>query len=171
MMRSHIATIGNRSVPPDFEKILLKIGQDIAYHGYCLNSGNASGSDELFARGANDVDPALVHLFLPWRGFRSESIKEGNKVTVFDPYSPDHEEAMRFAGGIHVNWNLCSDPVRKLHARNVLIVKDTIAVVAYQTKHRGGTQLGMNVAQFWGIPIFNIAIDRDLDRLYRELLS
>ena len=77
-----IACIGSRTVPEAVRRCLWNLGRLFASLGWHVVTGNCKGADQQFAAGAGSVDPALVELVLPWKGYEQEAIRPGNRVRV-----------------------------------------------------------------------------------------
>ena len=76
------AGIGSRGTPALYLELMTEIGKLIASDGNLLVSGNCQGADQAFQRGANQIDPRLVKLYLPWRSYEKEEIVEGNVIDL-----------------------------------------------------------------------------------------
>jgi hypothetical protein len=147
--------IGTRALTPEQSVICQKLGGWIVKYGGQLHSGNASdwknkgkvdpllSADYAFAHGANQVNPRLVHLHQPWKGFNREQIVAGN-IIINPPYS---QEILDLAADKYDRWNSSSDGVRNLMTRNVSIVADTNRCLAHpnDTEWGGGTGFGMKL--------------------------
>ncbi len=165
---SRIACIGKREVTPDDEKLLMKIGGYLATQGHTVSSGNAEGSDRFFALGANMVDPALVELHFPKLNHNPKFIWLLNK-TVVDGDNPEYRE---LAVKLHPAWDSLPDFVKKLHTRNVGIVKGCALVIALPNWGKpggGGTGMGLRVAEELLIPILDLTKEADLARIKAKL--
>lgn len=148
------AGIGARATPQKTLVLMTKIARRLQDRGYCLRSGGAKGADTAFASGA-------------WRCRR-----------VYRP-----NDATRLAGTIasrhHPNWQACTPYVRDLHARNAMIVlgddcDDPVDFVVCWTPDgeiTGGTGLGIRIAKFNGIPVFNLFDEAAALEGIRELLN
>ncbi len=72
---------GTRIVPSSAEAALTALGRFLArqFPHARFRSGNAEGSDTLFARGVEAVDPARMELIIPTAGHRR---KTGHTIRV-----------------------------------------------------------------------------------------
>lgn len=152
---SRIACIGSRQTPPDILKWMEYAGAELVKAGHVIVSGNAPGADQAWARGGNGVDAARVELCLPWQGFEDHAIRNGNVVRVYDPISGkfyrDH------AATIHPRWSRLTPSVRKLHARNVMIVSGAACLLYYVMKRStSGTKFGIEVARKFLVPMHDV---------------
>ena len=155
-----VATIGSRSTPINILVLMEKIGAYLASSGYIVASGNCTGADQAFARGANTVDPTCVDLYLPWSTYERNAIVKGNQVKVVNE-ALDYNwftEAEKF----HPNWDNLKDSVRKLMARNIGIVENSCQVICWMDpKNTGGTGMGVRAATAYGIPVLNLYDNKD----------
>lgn len=159
------AGIGSRKTPDNVIHVMEDMGEALAKLGFILKTGNAQGADQAFARGANRVDPHLIWLYLPWKGYEKEAIVEGNRVLY--PSQEDVDEAVkRHPAGENLTYG-----VRKLMGRNLGIISQIEKVYAYQIPEltRGGTWFGINYAVEFGIPVVNLALEEELERVQQIL--
>ena len=128
----------------------------LARTGWTLSSGGADGADSAFAAGA----PAGQRtVWLPWRGYNGH---RGPDCRV--PSAPAMAGCMEIAAPLHPAWERCSPAVRKLHARNAAIVlsasldRPVDALIAWTVEGRvkGGTGMGIRIAEARGIPVLNL---------------
>jgi len=172
-IRPRIACIGSREAPPSVLSLMERAGAAIVRAGCILSSGNAPGSDQAWARGGNRIDPTRVELHLPWYTFERRMIRDGNKVRVLA--QPDTADRRYFdiAETVHGRWRSLSDGAHRLHARNVMIVENTIAVIGWSNPNKswgGGTGGAFRIAKFLHVPVFDAwKIDGFLPRLIYDL--
>ncbi len=154
-----IACIGSRDTTPEKIQLMEQIGRYIASTGAAVASGNAQGSDQAFARGANSIDPTHVFLYLPWSSYEAHAIVDGNRrVGIIS------EEAkkltMEVAAKYHPAWEHLSDAVKTLMQRNAAIVLKSKAVISnlnHDKKGLGGTGHGWRIAEGYNIPRIDIS--------------
>jgi len=116
-----------------------KMGAELVRRGFSIISGNASGADQAWVRGGNDVDPAKVKLCLPWRSFEAQAIHPGNVVAVLDELqSSEKVSYFHLAAKYHPAWDQLMLGARKLHARNAMIVEPAQELVGYVDHSRPG---------------------------------
>lgn len=133
------AGIGSRQTPQHILNTMTELATKLREEGWTLRSGGAEGADTAFAEGAQD---------------NAEILRPHHATTA----------AIELARDLHPAWDACSEYARKLHGRNSQIIlgshlnQPVSFVVAYQdeTIKRGGTRLGMMLAQSRGIPVFNL---------------
>jgi hypothetical protein len=159
-MTKRVACIGSREITKHQSKILQGIGYVLATKGFVISSGNAIGSDQSYAKGANKIDPNLVELHQAWRKYEKQAIVDGNKVILYekDYMIPEFimSESKRFYG----DWfDKMSSGVRRLMIRNIGIVNDSLFVIAVlnpDKKSGGGIGNGVRYAKDIGIPILSL---------------
>jgi hypothetical protein len=135
-----------------------------------LNSGNAEYCDQLYAQGANAVDPTLVHLYLTNMKHNASAIVSGNQIHL----AKDHAEwapiAMKYHGGYH----RMSPYVRSLFDRNAGIVSESKLCIAMPNRTKkwgGGTGHDMRIADGLGIPVINLSDELVRLELITQILS
>ena len=98
-------------------------------------------------------------IWLPWRGYN------GHRKPDCRVLSPGAMSAcMEIAAPLHPAWDRCSPTVRKLHARNAVVLlgetldRPVAACVAWsgQGQVTGGTGMAIRIAEAHGIPVFNL---------------
>jgi len=138
----YYAGIGSRRRTPNYIfNLMTATASKLETLCYTLRSGAAQGADKHFEAGV--VDDRNKEIFRP------------KDATI---------EAIRMAAMHHPYWDHCDVYARKLHGRNSMIImgknlKTPVSFVICFTpdgKHSGGTGLGMNIAETYKIPIFNL---------------
>ena len=152
------AGIGSRETPPAVLNDMKTISQWLDRQGWHLHSGGAGGADTAFAQGAR---PEGRDIFLPWASYNHHQ-SDPRAHTL----SPDQQKsALNIAAELHPAWHKCGNTTRQLHARNVAILLgpnlDTPvnAVICWTRggELRGGTAMGIRIAQAHNIPVLNLA--------------
>lgn len=157
--------IGSRETPQDVLNDMNILGSYLA-RTHTLRSGGARGADSAFEQGC-DAANGQKEIYIPWPGFNS-------RMGLFAP-----EGSMDIAMQFHPAWHKCTDGAKKLHARNVpqVVGKDLDTPSEFLicwTKHgklMGGTALAMRVAIHCRIPIFNLAIESEREKLVKLVES
>lgn len=167
------AGIGSRETPADILELMEALGMHLAYAGWTLRSGCAPGADSAFEQGAFDATmvnrrAARPELFLPWPKF------EGRRSALTARDEPQ-AEALPIAAKFHPRWDSLKQGAQKLHARNVhqILGLDVTAptpsrFVLCWTKDGeggGGTGQALRIAKAYDVPIFDLAIEADRDRV------
>jgi len=163
--------IGARLTPEDILETMKAIAGSLAADGYILRSGGAGGADSAFEDGCDHANGSK-EIYLPWKDFNDNTS---------DLYKPS-DEAFEIAKKIYGNrWEFLNSAVRALMARNIHQVMgdalDTksMFVVCWTpdgcttAKNRGsgtgGTGQAIAYADSMSIPIFNLANEKDHNRL------
>jgi len=108
------AGIGSRETPGTILDLMASLGGLLAENGWYCRSGNATGADQAFARGVNQVDPTRMVVYLPWPGFERQALVEGNRV-IENPSREAIELARR-----EIHWyDRCKQGAQKMFARNM----------------------------------------------------
>ena len=139
-MMKFYAGIGSRETPNDVLGKMTDIAWDLNELGWGLRSGRALGADHAFEIGSTKRE-----LFV------------ANDATA---------AAIEMASRFHPNWAACNSYARLLHGRNSMIIlganlDSPVKFVICWTKNgkaSGGTGLGIRIAEFYKIPIFNLKI-------------
>lgn len=172
-MSKIITGVGSRTSPKDALEKIGQIARHFAQQGYTLRSGGANGADLAFenayrSEGRSDQ----MEIYLPWEGFNGSS----SELYGVCP------EALKLASTIHPAWNACSDAAKRLHARNCYQVlgrsldrPSDLLVCWTPPGSTGGTRTAIVLAERHGVPVYNLGVEGDLDRLrlscYNERLS
>lgn len=162
------AGIGARNTPQDILELMAHLATQLADLGWLLRTGAATGADSAFEAGC-DGSKGAKEIYLPWEGYNGRGVLEGNVYVG--------ATALTIGHALHYHPNpvaLASrQGVKKLHARNCAIVcgldmDDPVDMVICWTPYGevvGGTSQAMRVAIDNGIPIFNLALDEDWEKL------
>lgn len=142
----YYAGIGSRETPISILNKMTQLAKKLSFH-YILRSGGAIGADIAFEVGAD----------------HKEIFKAKDATTT----------AMVIAERFHPNWAACSDYVRKLHTRNVMILlgkylNSPVKFVVCWTPRgliTGGTGQGLRIAEAYDISVINFAIVPTVERV------
>jgi hypothetical protein len=152
------AGIGSRQTPPEIEHDIRCIVAKCNARGYMLRSGAA----EVRTRCSRGTPQGRA---LPALEAVREDMDDGVSHCV-----------LRRVGGrvlpgrnTHPRWDRCTDAARKLHARNAhqilgINLNDPVDFVVCWTPNGaevGGTRTGIVIARNFGIPVWNLANERD----------
>jgi len=147
----YYAGIGSRSTPPQILSVMTEVAQYLDNLGWILRSGGAEGADKAFEAGARNPDIYLAE--------------------------DATEAALKMAAQYHPAWHRCSDYAKKLHARNCMIVlgRDLTNPVKFVVcwtpggKVTGGTGQALRMAVALKIPVLNMAIQSELDKILKKI--
>lgn len=160
------AGIGSRKTPADIYSLMMEMGEELAQMGWTLRSGHADGADRAFEIGARH-GRGEMEIYLPWHGFNGG---RGQDTYIVPRLTP---ELVQLAERYHPNWGSCSDAAKKLHARNGcqilgLDLKTPCTMVICWTpggQGGGGTGQALRIAKAYGIPVFDLALEKTLPLL------
>ena len=150
------AGIGSRATPGFVLADMTKMAGWLARTGWHLASGGADGADTAFAGGA----PAGHRtLYLPWPGYNGHAGPDCRTLS-----RSALSASLDIAARLHPAWNRCSPAVRKLHARNAVVVlganldRPVDAVVCWSPGGAvvGGTGMALRIAAERGVPVLNL---------------
>lgn len=168
----NIACVGTRTLTNIQAQNLGQVGRFLARKNHRIVSGNAEGADHAFALGANTVDTGKVLLFLPWDGFRSEHIADGNLLGVV---SDDDVATAAEVWKVHRehfygygSWDQMADSTKRLMARNVSIIRASDKVIAVPSfdgrgNFKGGTGFAISIGEYMSKPIQVIDLRKPAD--------
>lgn len=156
--------VGSREVPSDIYEVMYSFAAKIAQKGWILRSGGASGSDTAFETGCDSVG-GKKEIYLPWKGFNNN-----NSDLHSSAYA---HEAIQIAMKIHPAWNGLTPTAKKLHSRNCFQVlgedlqtpSKFVVCWTKDGKDVGGTRTAIVLARQHKIPVYNLAIDRCLEKI------
>ena len=167
---------GTRQVPETDKAKLSALGAFLAKQlpTAVFRSGNADGSDTLFARGVESVDPTRMQVVTPTAGHRKKNLHPENYVVPLAKVSAVHEESLAY----HTNEATPANrriidkrnDVPQLKAKARYLLRDTLKVLGdpdndlapataaiFYTKAdpmSGGTGHTIRVCQQKNVPIF-----------------
>ena len=159
MPKKYYTGIGARKTPEDILDLMTKVARYFHFEKYILRSGGADGADKAFELGAGENK----EIFLPWKGFNDSTA----------PFVELTEEAYKIAEECHPSWNTCKDIVRKFHTRNVFQIlgrdlktpSDFVICWTRNGKFIGGTAQSIRIARKFEVPVFNLGIEEDKERI------
>lgn len=167
---------GTRSVPEKDNGKLTALGAFLAkeFPNAVFRSGNADGSDTLFARGVESVDPKRMQVVTPTAGHRKNNLHPENYVVPLANVSAAHEESLAY----HTNEATPANrriidkrnEVPQLKAKARYLLRDTLKVLGdpdnglapaaaaiFYTKDdpmSGGTGHTIRVCHQHSVPVF-----------------
>lgn len=158
-MKKVFAGIGSRETPESVQYWMYEIGKKLA-KDYILRSGHAAGADMAFEEGMR-AGKGEMEIFVPWHGFNGANMRD---PIYKDASKFDDASVYAIAKQFHPAWDRCSDTAKKLHARNVYQIlgqhrdyqSDLVICWTKDGKASGGTGQALRIADFYGIPIFNL---------------
>lgn len=151
------AGIGARTTPPDIIELMRTLATAYAKKGYTLQTGAAKGADQAYAEGAL-YGGGRVRLYLPWPSYEQEWVSSlVGDLEIISLKDSDKLAHMSVAE-LHPTFENLSQGVRKLHARNFLILKDAEFVSCWTPRglEEGGTGQGLRIAERQRQQIWNL---------------
>ena len=167
---------GTRNVPEKDQTKLTKLGAFLAaeFPNAVFRSGNADGSDTLFARGVESVDPSRMQVVTPTAGHRKKNIHPQSYTVPLSEVSAVHEESLAYHtnAATPANQRIIDkrNEVPQLKAKARYLLRDTLKVLGdedndlapataalFYTKAdpmSGGTGHTIRVCQQQGVPFF-----------------
>jgi hypothetical protein len=151
--------VGSRDISRSVELMMERIGWVLAQLGYILRSGGADGSDKAFEHGC---------------------VEGSGEKRIWRPKHAT-PEAIELASKYHGAWYACNEHARRLHGRNAFQVlgrdlqTPSQFVICYthdgciyhedRTQHTGGTGTAISIASENNIPVYNLKLQRHLDKV------
>lgn len=164
------AGIGSRETPGEILSIMTALASKLEKYGWILRSGHADGADMAFEKGCTKNE-----IYMPWRGFNNAALDFG----IYNWTKGQLQEAEKHVRTVIADdhWNNMTQGARKLHLRNFRQVFGTdminpskfIVCWTKDGKPIGGTRTAILLAQKHGIPVHNLAIKSELDKICNYL--
>lgn len=181
MLENKIYTgIGARKTPQNIQDLMTIIGFRMAEAGWTLRSGHADGADKAFEKGVdmyvlNSTPNPPMEIYLPWKGFNRASTNpfDHQYVVPQDHCLHNYDEAQKVAATFHPAWHKCSKAAKALHTRNVYQIlgknldttSDFVICWTEGGRRQGGTGQALRMAEYYDIPIIDLAIHTSEDLL------
>ena len=162
------AGIGARRTPGNILHAMVGVAEYLTKDGHTLRSGGAQGADRAFEIGCDRLQ-GHKEVYLPWKGFEQSN----------SPLYVVTQEAMDVAALFHPAWSGLSQGARKLMGRNSYqmlgpeLVTKTDFVVCWTPEGKvvGGTGQTLRMAEYYGIPVFNLGGAASLQVMSRRILD
>lgn len=150
-MKKYFAGIGSRETPEDILKLMRGTTKGLYRKSYILRSGGAQGADSAFEDGVP-------------QGSRKEIFYANDKLPLWTNV---------FTDMFHPAPDKLKDYPRKLMNRNAMQIlgRDGDTPVEFVVcwtrdgKYAGGTGQAIRIAEYFGIPVFNLKNDGALEEL------
>ena len=169
--------VGSRESPAVILDLMQAVAFKLACEGYILRSGGADGADLAFQkgwqRGNGDELWPTAEIFIPWDGFNGFSHGQDGVIYRLNKM-PNNQQAERIAAEIHPVWDRLSRGAKALHTRNIYQVlgktldEPSRFLICYakptKTGVSGGTNTAVQVALKYGVKVFNLYEQENLDR-------
>lgn len=177
-MNKYYAGIGSRTITKEISERMTNIAKTLSDHGYILRSGNAEGSDQAFALGADKAQ-----IWLPWFHF--------NRDFINDNYNPNHtyrlvghhlsvgehdDEAWDSIDIFHPSPKSLTQKGRNFMSRNYRQVvglgepdSEFVICWTHDGTDVGGTGQAIRIAKSKGIPVYNM-FNTDVEKILPLIL-
>ena len=173
-MSEHFYTgIGARKVPKNIYILMIDIARYLEENNYILRSGGAEGCDEAFETGVKSF--LKKDIFLPYRDFN----KNKSNLILDESNCLNSKKAWDLAKKFHPRFNKLADKGKKYMARNSFQVlgedvdtedkSDFLICWTAEARYVGGTSQAMRIADYYRIPIYNLANDHDRKNIFSLL--
>ncbi len=181
---------GRRKVKPDDKPKLIEFAKNMAmrFPGVIFRTGNADGSDTLFAKGVAEIDPTRIQYVVPYPGMKKGNREDGAQTLSLDQINKVEEEKVEYltsqqskstASMIEYAKN---NPDGRLAAQSKYLLRDTLKVtgsdagdfkppvVAFfyidpSDKYAGGTGHTIKVCEELNVPVFT---QQDWESLFKS---
>ncbi len=158
----YVTGIGSRETPESIIPIIKQLAHRLVNHGFILRSGGANGADSYFETQWDNYG-GQKEIYLPWANFNN------NKSGLYGV----SEKALKIAQTLHPKWSSLKEPVRLLHGRNVYQVlgkeldtpSDLLIGWTPDGQIVGGTATAINLAKRMDVPVFNLALEKEVIEL------
>lgn len=159
-----IALVGARDAPSEALDFFRSLAAFIVRRGGMVVTGGAEGVDQAAIDGGNEEDPSHVSVILPWNRYNTRLHPQNRvRVNIVTQRQIDLvNKALPYAGNLRPSH-------LSLHARNVAIVDESAAVVAWPSPRTNGTRCTMEVARLLNRPVSDVS-DPKVRRQLEEAL-
>lgn len=160
------AGIGARNTPHEYLEEMKLLSKFLNDNNFLLRSGGSTGADEAFESNSTNSE-----IFIPWKGFNGMNNGKLPNPTMFDKA----DELLKL---VHHGFHDLHESSLLLHRRNVSIIlgsdlNDPVDFVICYTSDglsKGGTGVGMKIAEMMTIPVINI-FHKQWKNEFNEILS
>ena len=143
--------IGSRQTPPEICNLMTKIAFKLEQNNYILRSGKAIGADLAFEKGIQNFKNKCIYT-----------------VENFD-FSPENYEMCKSEILRDVNQVLGSRKTCLKKSKFVICWTKHVNYYAKPPNACGGTRFAVRIALKYGIPVFNLLIKEDRERIEKFL--
>lgn len=166
--------IGSRDTPLPIQELMEKIAEKLVEKNYILRSGASPGADQAFEKGARNSG-GKMEIYLPYAGFEDHRREE--KYNYLPAEFKNYAQAEKLAKKYHPNFESLAKRQKMFIVRDVYQVlgQDLNTPSAFvicwtedgckndkeRTARTGGTGQAISTASDYGIPIFNLKLQRD----------
>lgn len=174
-MKKYYTGIGSRKTPKKILEKMQYIANILAQNNYILRSGGADSADTAFENGCDDVN-GEKEIYIPWNTFNDRYRKE-HGIIIPNFYLKTYHKAENIALKIHPTWYKLSKGAKKLHTRNIFQIlgenldSKSKFVICWTPNGKlvGGTATAIKLAIKNNIPVYNLAKEKDNQKLNKLL--
>ena len=170
---------GRRKVKPGDKTKLTKFAHNLAvtFPNVIFRTGNADGSDTLFAKGVAEVDPSRIQYVVPYPGMKKKNRIEGAEVLSLDQIAKVEEERVEYLTSRQSKKTASmidyakKNPDGMMAAKTKYLLRDTLKVTGSASgnyhppvaaffyidpvdKYAGGTGHTIKVCEKLDVPVF-----------------
>lgn len=170
---------GRRKVKPADKAKLTKFAYNlaVAFPAVTFRTGNADGSDSLFAKGVGDVDPSRIQYVVPYPGMKKKNRIEGAEVLSLDQINKVEEENVEYLTSRQSKKTASmidyakKNPKGMMAAKSKYLLRDTLKVTGSASgnyhppvaaffyidtddKYAGGTGHTIKVCEELDVPVY-----------------
>lgn len=144
-----ILLAGSRQVPENLQEKLVMLAAFLAneFPQAIFRSGNADGSDALFARGVNAVAPSRLQLVTPTAGHRKAHRNPLNYAIPLNSVSAVHEEILAYHTNAATPENARvidkRNEIPQLQSKARYLLRDTLMVMGDPAQKLAPTTVGI----------------------------
>lgn len=169
---------GRRKVKPDDKSKLVMFAKNMAktFPNVIFRTGNADGSDTLFAKGVAEVDPTRIEYVIPYPGMKKGNREDGAKVLSLDQIDKVEEDKVEYLTSQQSKSTASmidyakKNPKGMMAAKSRYLLRDTLKVTGSATgdfkppviaffyidtadKYAGGTGHTIKVCEDLDVPV------------------
>jgi len=170
---------GRRKVKPEDKEKLTRFAYNlaVAFPNVTFRTGNADGSDTLFAKGVAEADPARIQYVVPYPSMKQKNRVDGAEVLSLDQINKVEEEKVEYLTSNQSKSTASMiDYVRKnpngmMAAKTKYLLRDTLKVTGSPSgnydspvaaffyidpadKYAGGTGHTIKICEDLNVPVY-----------------
>lgn len=147
----YYAGIGSTGTPEEVLKLMTRVARGLDRKGYRLRSGGAKGADTAFAKGTKCKDIFLANGFIPaW-------------TKIFTEHFHPNPQALKNKG--EYVFNLMNRNAMQILGEDGDTPVEFVVCWTKDGKASGGTGQAIRIAEYFGIPVFNLKNEGALEQL------
>lgn len=165
------AGIGAREAPDVVLVRCREIAAKLAEKGYVLRSGGAAGCDSAFEDGADSVN-GKKEIYLPWNKFNGKDgivLKKGKLHELTKKIAQQYLKVVGIFPRSYTIESLFIRNVFQLFGEDFFMASDFVVCYTKNGKAIGGTGVALKVAEYFGIPIYNLYYEEHYQILLKKI--